>query len=62
MNALIEVATDHGYHSIMARISDAKESSVGLHEEFGFVLIGVEKEIGRKFNRWLDVAVMQRLL
>jgi hypothetical protein len=24
--------------------------------------VGVEKEIGRKFNRWLDVAILQRML
>ena len=62
MNTLIEVATEHGYHAMMARISGARESSVGLHEAVGFVLVGIEREVGRKFNRWLDVAVMQKLL
>ena len=28
----------------------------------GFELVGVEREVGRKFNRWLDVSVLQRLL
>jgi L-amino acid N-acyltransferase YncA len=28
----------------------------------GFTLVGVEREIGRKFNKWLDVAIMQCLL
>jgi phosphinothricin acetyltransferase len=62
MAHLIEVATDHGYHAMMARIADAKPASVGLHEAVGFELVGIEREVGRKFNRWLDVAVMQRLL
>ncbi len=62
MSSLIEVATEHGYHSMMARISGPQESSVGLHKAVGFELVGIEKEVGRKFNRWLDVAVMQRLL
>jgi phosphinothricin acetyltransferase len=28
----------------------------------GFDLVGVEREVGRKFNRWLDVAIMQLML
>ena len=27
-----------------------------------FTLVGIEREIGRKFGRWLDVAIMQCLL
>lgn len=59
---LIEVASDHGYHSMIARIADASPASVGLHRAAGFELVGVEREVGRKLGRWLDVAVMQRLL
>jgi len=33
-----------------------------LHAAFGFEIVGTEHEIGRKFNRWLDVVLMQRLL
>jgi L-amino acid N-acyltransferase len=28
----------------------------------GFELVGIEREVGRKFNRWLSVAVMQKML
>ncbi len=62
MKRLIEVASDHGYHSVMARIADASESSVGLHAAVGFTVVGVEREVGRKFGRWLHVTVMQKLL
>ncbi len=62
MQRLIEVAADHGYHAMMARIADANPASMALHEANGFELVGIEREVGRKFNRWLDVAVMQRLL
>jgi len=34
--------------------------SRALHARCGFELVGVEREVGRKFNRWLDVAVMQQ--
>jgi phosphinothricin acetyltransferase len=33
-----------------------------LHRRCGFELVGIEREVGRKFNRWHDVALMQRLL
>jgi phosphinothricin acetyltransferase len=37
-------------------------TSIALHKSCGFELVGIEREIGRKFGRWLDVAVMQRLV
>jgi len=33
-----------------------------LHESCGFELVGIEKQVARKFGKWLDIAVMQRLL
>jgi phosphinothricin acetyltransferase len=33
-----------------------------LHVKCGFELVGIEQQVGRKFNRWLDVAVLQLLL
>lgn len=59
---LIATAQSHGFHSIIARIADSQEGSLSLHAEMGFELIGVEREVGRKFGRWLDVSVMQVLL
>ena len=37
------------------------EASIGLHRACGFELVGVEREVGRKFGRWLDVVLMQHL-
>ena len=37
-------------------------ASRALHEACGFRFVGVEREVGRKFNRWLDIALMQCLL
>ncbi len=62
MDELITTARQHGFHSMIARIADGQPASVGLHEAVGFTLVGVEREVGRKFNRWLDVSVMQLLL
>ena len=47
---------------MMARIVGGHEASIALHRKCGFELVGIEREVGRKFGHWLDVALMQRLL
>ena len=59
---MVEVAADSGFHAIFARINASGEASIALHRKWGFELVGIEREVGRKFNRWHDVALMQRLL
>jgi phosphinothricin acetyltransferase len=59
---LVRVAARSGFHAVFARIEASGTASRALHAACGFELVGVEREVGRKFNRWLDVAVMQRLL
>ena len=62
MNALIEVARAHGFHSVIARVNAALDASVGLHESVGFEKVGIERQVGRKFGKWQDVQVLQLLL
>lgn len=59
---LLATARSHGFHSIIARVADSQEASLALHQSLGFELIGVEREVGRKFGRWLDVSVLQVLV
>jgi L-amino acid N-acyltransferase len=59
---LVDLARDHGFHSVIARIVGGHEASIALHEACGFEQVGIEREVGRKFNRWLDVVLMQRML
>ena len=59
---LVELARDHGFHSIMARIVGGHEASIALHRACGFEEVGREREVGRKFGKWLDVVLMQRML
>ena len=56
---LVEVAAENGFHSVIARIAGDNPVSVRLHERYGFRTVGVEREVGHKFGRWLDVVVMQ---
>jgi len=62
LGELLERATTHGFHAVVARIVGDHQASIALHERCGFTLVGVEKEVGRKFGRWLDVVELQRLL
>ena len=62
LDQLVKLATAHGFHAVIARIVDGHEASISLHRACEFDLVGVEKEVGRKFGRWLDVVVMERLL
>ena len=59
---LLAVATAHGFHAVMARIVGGHDASIALHASLGFEIVGTEREVGRKFGRWLDVVVMQKLL
>lgn len=59
---LVEVARTHGFHAMFARIVGGHEASIALHAAHGFEIVGTEREVGRKFGKWLDVTVMQRLL
>ena len=62
LQELVAIATAHGFHAMMARIVGDHEASIALHRALGFEMVGTEREVGRKFGRWLDVIVMQRLL
>ena len=62
LESLLDLATNAGFHSVIARIEAGGQASLALHARCGFELVGVEREVGRKFNRWLDVAIMQCML
>jgi phosphinothricin acetyltransferase len=38
------------------------DASISLHSSLGFEIVGTEREVGRKFGKWLDVVIMQRML
>jgi phosphinothricin acetyltransferase len=62
LEELMALANQHGFHAVIARIGGGNEASIRLHLACGFEMVGVERQVGRKFNRWLDVSVLQRLL
>lgn len=62
LDELLDIAERSGFHAVFARIEASGTASRALHSRCGFRLVGIERETGRKFNRWLDVALMQCLL
>jgi len=62
LEELLRLAQAHGFHTMFARIVGGHEASIALHAACGFETTGVEREVGRKFGKWLDVVVMQRML
>jgi L-amino acid N-acyltransferase len=62
LEELVALAKKQGFHTVLARISGDNAPSIALHERCGFVLVGVELEVGRKFGRWIDVTVLQLLI
>jgi len=59
---LISQLRTQGYHCVMGGIALPNPASVALHEKFGFVKVAHLKEVGWKFDRWIDVGYWQLLL
>jgi phosphinothricin acetyltransferase len=52
-----------GARQMLAVIGDsANAGSIGVHRALGFEQVGLLKSAGWKFERWLDVVVMQKAL
>ena len=47
---------------MIAVIDAENQGSVSFHEKFGFKTVGIIKESGYKFNRWLHSVFMQLIL
>lgn len=60
---LLEVVTleggKAGNHTVISRITEGNDNSIHIHEKLGFFHIGVMKEVGFKFGKFLDVNMMQ---
>jgi phosphinothricin acetyltransferase len=48
-------------HTQVAVIALPNDPSESLHRAFGFERVGVLREVGRKFDRWVDTAWYQRM-
>ena len=62
LSELIGCARRQQLRSILANISADQEPSIRLHEKFGFQKVAHLRQVGRKFDRWLDAVYLQLLL
>jgi L-amino acid N-acyltransferase len=62
MNAVIESAQAQGKHVMVGAIDAANAVSLKLHADLGFERVGTMPQVGFKFGRWLDLALVQRVL
>ncbi|WP_282936661.1 GNAT family N-acetyltransferase [Paenibacillus sp. RC67] len=62
MEGVLEAGKEAGLHTVLSRIVEGNDSSIYIHRNFGFDYIGVMREVGFKFDKMLDVIVMQKML
>lgn len=62
MSELIKLAKQEGYHTMIAGIDASNAGSIRFHESFGFVEVGHIKEVGYKFESWLDLKFLQLVI
>lgn len=62
METLLPLALDLGKHVMLGGIDAANDASIRFHERHGFKPVAHFREVGRKFDRWLDLIFMQRFL
>ena len=61
-SAALDAARQLGLHVVIAQICTENVAGLALAEHLGFERVGVLREVGFKFGRWLDVVVCQRLV
>lgn len=59
---LLGLLADTDCHTIVSAIALPNDSSVRLHEKFGFHKVGHLNAVGFKFGQWIDVGYWQKTL
>lgn len=59
---LLQRATVLRYHTIIAGCDSQQTASIALHEKFGYERVAFFREVGRKFDQWLNVVFLQKML
>ncbi|MGA2777580.1 MAG: N-acetyltransferase family protein [Steroidobacteraceae bacterium] len=60
VGALLPIAASLGKHVMIAAVDAANVGSISMHEKLGFQQVAHLREVGRKFDRWLDLVFLQR--
>ena len=62
VQALVERARALEMHVILGGVDASNEASIRMHEKLGFERAAVLRQVGRKFERWLDLLFVQKTL
>jgi len=62
MTHLENHARTSGAHTLFAGVSSGNPDGVAFHEKIGFTVVARIPEVGRKFDRWWDLVLMQKML
>jgi phosphinothricin acetyltransferase len=62
LTELIKEAKGLGYRTIVATIATDNRSGLALHSRLGFEVVGTIKNAANKFDRWMDITLVQRSL
>lgn len=62
MTELLTLAKSHKAHSVIGVVDATNAQSIAFHKHHGFIEAGTLREVGFKFNQWLDVALLQRMI
>ncbi|MEI4260393.1 GNAT family N-acetyltransferase [Roseovarius sp. D0-M9] len=62
MAALEEHVREQGVHVLVAGVTGENTRAIAFHEALGFAEVGRMAEVGRKFGRWMDLVLLQKIL
>jgi L-amino acid N-acyltransferase len=62
VQALIDEAEQLGKHVIIGGVEKSNEASLRLHRGLGFEEVAHFRQVGYKFERWLDLVFLQKIL
>lgn len=60
--ALLDALRVRGIHVVLGGIAQPNAASVALHERLGFEKVAHFKQVGRKFDQWIDVGYWELAL
>jgi len=59
LGELVVLARRHGHRHVIAQCADHQPATEALHQAFGFQAVGCLRGVGFKFDRWIDVTILQ---